>query len=438
MARHEGSVDPPTQARPNLLILYADQWRGSALGCAGDPVVRTPALDGLAAQGVRVPHAYTVNPVCTPSRSSLLTARYPHATGVIGNNRRLPEGEVGFAQVLAASGYRTGYVGKWHLDGEEKPGFVPPGARRHGFTYWAAFNRGHEYYAPVYYRDADSAITSEAYEPDLQTDLALSFLQDPDPRPFCLLLAWGPPHTPLLPPPHTAGLYRPEDMPLAPSVPAAEAARARRERAAYCGLITSLDRDVGRLLQWLAGSGRERNTIVCFTADHGDLIGEHGLYRKGRPEEESIHVPLVIRWPGRVPAGMRADLLVASVDVAPTLLGLAGLRMPVGVHGHDLGGALVGERLGGAPPRAVYIEGRMGTAEEWRAVRTRDHLLAVNRAGEPTHLYDMRQDPWQLRNLVDEPRAGPLAADLLVRLRDLARETGDPLWPSEAPVATPP
>lgn len=419
-----------SESRPNLLILYADQWRGSALGCAGDGVVRTPALDGLAAQGVRLPHAYTVNPVCTPSRSSLLTARYPHATGVTGNNRRLPEDEVAFSQVLAAAGYRTGYIGKWHLDGEGKPGFVPPGPRRHGFAYWAAFNRGHEYYAPVYYRDADRAITADAYEPDLQTDLALTFLEDPDPRPFCLLLAWGPPHTPLVPPPSTAGLYRAEDMPLAPSVPAGEATRARGELAAYCGLISSLDQDAGRLLGALERGGRAGNTIVCFTADHGDLLGEHGLYRKGRPEEESIHVPLLVRWPGRLAPGTREDLLVASVDVAPTLLGLAGLRMPAGVHGRDLSGPLRGDRAEPAAPDAVYLEGRMGTPEEWRAVRTRDHLLAVDRVGEPTQLYDMRADPWQLRNLARAPEAASMRADLLATLRQLARRTGDPLLAS--------
>ncbi len=214
-----------------------------------------PGPRRLAAQGVRLPHAYAVNPVCTPSRSSLLTARYPHATGVTGNNRRLPEDEVAFAQVLAAAGYRTGYIGKWHLDGEGKPGFVPPGPRRHGFAYWAAFNRGHAYYSPVYYRDADRAITADAYEPDPQTDLALAFLEDPDPRPFCLVLAWGPPHTPLVPPPATAGQYRIEDMPLAPSVPAAEAARAREGRLASSAMRSAAARP-------RAGPSR-RSTATC-------------------------------------------------------------------------------------------------------------------------------------------------------------------------------
>ncbi len=422
---HKDPPRPGSQARPNLLILYADQWRGSALACAGDPVVRTPALDGLAAQGVRVPHAYTVNPLCTPSRSSLVTARYPHATGVIGNNIRLPEAEVGFAQVLAAAGYRTGYIGKWHLDGEEKPGFVPPGPRRHGFEYWAAFNRGHEYYAPVYYRDQDSPIASDAYEPDLQTDLAAAFLEHPDPRPFCLLVAWGPPHTPLVPPPHTAGMYREQDMPLPPSVPGPEAARARRERAAYFGLISSLDRDVGRLLLSLQRSGRDRNTVVCFTADHGDLIGEHGLYRKGRPEEESIHVPFLVRWPGHLTPGTRGDLLLASVDVAPTLLGMLGLRMLDGVHGRDLSIALTDGGPVAGIPDAVYIEGRLGSAQEWRAVRTASHMLAVDRDGNPVQLYDMRADPLQLHNLAAEAAAAGVRAELRDTLRRLARETGD-------------
>ena len=410
--------------RPNILLLYADQWRGDALGCAGDPVVQTPALDRLAASGLHLPSTFTVDPVCTPSRAALLTGRYPHVTGVTHNDLRLPENEVSFAQVFAAAGYRTGYIGKWHLDGEEKPGFVPPGPRRHGFGYWAAFNRGHAYHAPIYYRDTAEPIATDAYEPDLQTDLACAFLEEADPRPFCLVVAWGPPHTPLQPPARTAARYRAQDMPVPPGVPPAEAERARSERARYYGLITSLDENVDRLLQTLDRHGASGNTVVCFTADHGDLLGEHGLYRKGRPEEPSIRVPLLLRWPGTIPTGVRADLAVASIDLCPTLLGLAGLSAPAGVQGRDLSACLRG--VTAAPTDPVYIEGRLGAPDEWRALRTAQHLIAVGTAsGEITHLFDLEQDPYELENLACDPNAAALRRALWEQLAAAATRTSD-------------
>ncbi len=418
--------------RPNILLLYADQWRGDALGCAGDPVVQTPALDRLASTGLHLPSTFTVDPVCTPSRAALLTGRYPHVTGVTHNDLRLPEHEVAFAQVFAAAGYRTGYIGKWHLDGEEKPGFVPPGPRRHGFEYWAAFNRGHAYHAPVYYRDRDEPIASDRYEPDLQTDLACDFLEADDPRPFCLVVAWGPPHTPLQPPARTAGRYRPQDMPLPPSVPPAEAQRSQSERARYYGLVTSLDDNVDRLLRTLDRLGAASDTMVCFTADHGDLLGEHGLYRKGMPQEPSIRVPLLLRWPERIQTGVQAGVCVASVDLCPTLLGLAGLPAPAGVQGRDLSAWLTG--MAPAPDDPVYIEGRLGAPDEWRALRTARHLIAVSAAsGETTHLFDLEQDPHQLRNLARDPDAAHLRRGLWRRLAAAAAATADrpPLQPPD-------
>ena len=410
--------------RPNVLLLYADQWRGDALGCAGDPVVQTPALDRLAAGGLHLPTAFTVDPVCTPSRAALLTGRYPHATGVIHNDLRLPEDEVSFAQVFSAAGYRTGYIGKWHLDGEDKPGFVPPGPRRHGFEYWAAFNRGHAYHNPVYYRDTDEPIAADAYEPDLQTDLACAFLEDADPRPFCLVVSWGPPHTPLQPPARTALRYRAQDMPVPPSVPAAERERAQSERALYYGLCTSLDENVDRLLQTLERRGAAGDTVVCFTSDHGDLLGEHGLYRKGRPEEPSIRVPLLLRWPGKIPIGARADLAVASVDLCPTLLGLAGLTAPAGVQGRDLSATIRGAAA--APTAPVYIEGHLGAPDEWRALRTARHLIAVATAsGAVTHLFDLEADPHQMHNLARDPEAAVLRRALWQQLAAAAARSSD-------------
>ena len=140
-------------------------------------MVQTPHLDRLAREGVQLSRAFTVSPLCTPSRSAFMTGRYPHLTGTTRNNDPLPTDEISFAEVLGAVGYRTGYIGKWHLDGQPRPGYVPP-ERRHGWQYWAAFNRGHRYYDGVYFGDTPNALATPGFEPDHQTNLAIAFLEE--------------------------------------------------------------------------------------------------------------------------------------------------------------------------------------------------------------------------------------------------------------------
>jgi arylsulfatase A-like enzyme len=422
--------------RPNVLIVYPDQWRGDALGCAGDPVVQTPHLDRLAWEGLRFTHAFVANPVCTPSRGSFMTGCYPHTTGITHNQAPLPDDEVCFAEALTAAGYHTGYIGKWHLDGEARPGFVPP-ERRHGWQYWAAFNRGHRYYDGVYFRDTPEVLPEPGFEPDFQTDLALAFLEDAarGDRPFCLLLAWGPPHTPLEPPARQRDTYQPADLPLPASVPDVLADRARDERARYFGLCTALDDNVGRLLAALDRLGLAEDTIVLFTSDHGDCLGEHGRFRKTLPYDEAARVPCIVRWPGRVPAGTATGALWHSVDVAPTLLSLCSAAIPPRVQGLDLSAVV---RQGGAGPReSAYIAGHIANPpdaaglpehalpDDWRALRTADALIATDLAGQVAVLFDLRRDPLALENLAGQPAGRVLEADLLARLRVEARRLGD-------------
>lgn len=425
--------------RPNLLIVYPDQWRADALGCAGDPVVRTPHLDRLAREGLRCTHAFVANPVCTPSRGSLMTGRYPHATGVTRNNIALPADAVCFAEPLAAVGYRTGYIGKWHLDGEARPGFVPP-ERRHGWGYWAAFNRGHRYHDGVYFRDTPEELPAPGFEPDHQTDLAIGFLDaaaaTPE-QPFCLLLAWGPPHTPLEPPERHRHTYDPAAIPLPASVPPEVADVARRERALYYGLCSALDDNVGRLLAALDRLGLAEETLVLFTSDHGDSLGEHGRFRKTIPYDEATRVPCLARWPGRVPAGATTGALWHSVDVAPTLLALCGAPTPAETQGRDLSAVLTG--AGAGPRQEVYMAGRLKRdnaweglsqpthrlADRWRALRTPDHLLATDLTGEVYLLFDLRRDPLALENLAGRPEAREVQEELLARLRAEARALRD-------------
>jgi arylsulfatase A-like enzyme len=160
--------------RPNVVFVLCDQLRAEAVGCLGNDQVATPAIDRLADEGVLCPRTYTPNPVCSPARASLQTGRYPHANGVPGNKLRLPTDGPSLAGVLRDAGYRTGYVGKWHLDGEPAPGYIPPGPRRQGYEYWEGFNRGHRHLKGHPTFDADGEVRWETgYQPAVQTDHAV-------------------------------------------------------------------------------------------------------------------------------------------------------------------------------------------------------------------------------------------------------------------------
>ena len=423
---------------PNILIIYPDQWRADTLGFLGTTVAETPHLDRLGREGRCFPNAFVANPVCTPSRGSFQTGRYPHATGVTANDVRLPVTEVGFAEVLAAARYRTGYIGKWHLDGEPRPGFVPP-ERRHGWQWWAGFNRGHRYYDGVYYRDQEELIATPGFEPDHQTDLAIEFLETAArerERPFCLMLAWGPPHTPLDPPERWRRHYPPERMPLPLSVPAALAEQAKDERARYYGLVSALDDNVGRLLATLDRLDLTEDTLVLFTSDHGDSLGEHGLFRKTIPYDEATRVPFLVRWPGHIPAGTADETFIRSVDVGPTLTALGGRSMPAATQGFDLSAALLGVQL--QSQDVAYLEGHYGAAAtrsgdqglasvpmDWRALRTPEHLLVVDLDGTVRLLFDLHADPLVMENLAGRPATQAMQAPLLTRLRVEADMLGD-------------
>jgi len=438
--------------RPNILLILTDQWRRQALGCNGDPVIRTPHIDGLAAQGVNLQRCYTTDPVCTPARAALQTGRYPHQTGLITNNLYFREGELGVAACLADAGYATGYIGKWHLCGSDRPGFVPP-EHRVGFEYFVGFNRGHAYHEPVYFTNEGELRQPGGFEPTYQTDLALDFVAAHSHGPFFLMVSYGPPHMPYRPP---EGFDRvtPEDLVWRPNVPQDERADPEtiRDLCGYYGLGEAVDAEVGRLLEHLAASGGDDDTIVVFTSDHGDMHGCHGMHYKGKPQEESLGIPLIARGPG-IPPGATPNGLASTVDVPPALLSLGGVPIPESMSGRDISPLLRGEDL---EIDSVYCEGRMnvrdavgsdtpgsppeaptsstsranprggGQYRDWRAIVTPRYKLAVDYTGEVVWLTDLRDDPYELRNLANLPEASSVQEELLARLRERGLELGDP------------
>lgn len=445
---------------PNLLFVLADQWRASAMGVGNDGVVRTPHLDRLAAEGAQWQRAYAANPVCTPNRACILTGRFSHQNRMIKNDIMLPPEEQCWPETFQQDGYATHYIGKWHMDGVEKPGYVPKGWRRRGFTTFEGFNRGHVYHKEYGFDDDGGPLFAKwrpegrtYYEPSLQTDLAIDFMRQQQGRRFCCYLSWGPPHTPFNPP-QAWDKYTPGEIRLRPNVPAEHEVQARKDLTGYYGLCESLDHEMGRLLEFLEQSGLASNTLVVFTADHGELAGSHGKYRKGEPEEESLNIPLLMRLPGKIKAGVQSQTLISSIDLMPTLLSLCGQRQPTTCVGIDKSGAIT---EGGTPPavESIYAEGKLtgGDEEEdaprarsrrnatgtstWRTVVTARHKLTVRGAGgKVEQLFDLHNDPFERENLANLPEHRSLQDDLLAEARRWGAATDDtfPKAPESAKV----
>ena len=403
--------------RPNVLFLLCDQWRRQTELIA-------PHLDRLKAEGVEFTRAYVANPVCAPSRAALQTGRYPHAVSMQWNGLRLPLEYPCLADAFAEAGYKTGYIGKWHLDGGEDPGYTPPGPRRRSYQYWAAFNHAHSYFDFLYFLDDAKGVKASGYEPDHQTGLALEFIRKNQGGPFLLFVSFGPPHGPYRPPERHAATYKPESIPLRENVPAAFEAAARKTTAAYYGLCSSIDDNVGRMLQALDEFQIASNTVVVFTGDHGDMLYSHGLEDKKFWYEESAGVPLLMRWPGQLAAGTKQDWLFNNIDIAPTLRGLCGLPPIEGAHGEDRS-ALIRNRGAGERPESIYAQGELGSPREWRMVVRGWDKLVVDRELKVTHLYNLAQDPLEKDNLAGDRGTIRRQEELAALIRRWIIKTGD-------------
>ena len=423
-------ASPPPAKRPNILLILPDQLRAQALGFAGDPNVRTPHIDRLAAEGLTFRNTIANTPVCCPARATMLTGCYPHKNGMVANDLRLKEGATTYSHLLHAAGYRTGFIGKWHLDGGPRlPGFVPPGPRRHGFEFWAANECSHTHFDTHYFRDTAEAIPIRKFEAEGWTDIGIEFLKRTatDGRPFFLTIQMGPPHDPYKAPAEYSKLYDPEKLRLRPNWQATAGA-GRAEIAEYYGMVTAIDDQVGRLLKTLDELALADDTVVIFSSDHGDMLGSHGQRLKRKPWEESIRVPGVVRYPRTMAARHRtSEVFFTHVDFAPTFLGLAGVGVPAGMQGADLSGVIRGETERGLDSAFLQIFGPYdgdGTGEAWRGVRTKRYTYARTRA-KAWVLYDNERDPYQMRNLVGAAGSAGLVKGMEERLAGWMRKTGD-------------
>ena len=428
------------ERKPNVVLVFADQWRAAATGFAGDPNVKTPNLDRLAEQSVSFTTAVAGCPVCSPYRASLITGRYPLTHGVFLNDVCLNTDAVSLARAFAAGGYDTAYIGKWHLDGHGRSSFIPR-ERRQGFDFWRVCECTHDYNHSAYYADEPAQQFWDGYDAAAQTREAGRYLRSRagGEKPFLLVLSWGPPHNPYqtAPEPYRR-LYDPQRIVLRPNVPERCAPEAREDLAGYYAHISALDAGLGDLLAGLDAEGLAENTVFVFTSDHGDMLSSQGVQRKQHPYDESILVPFLLRWPaglgreaGRVTAPFNAP------DIMPTLLGLCGLAVPETVEGSDYSPHVLARAE--APDDAALIAAYAPFGEwpkarggrEYRGVRTERYTFVRDLRG-PWLLFDNHADPHQQDDLVGRREHAALRADLDRTLTRKLAETRDEFLPAEA------
>jgi arylsulfatase A-like enzyme len=427
--------------RPNIVFLFADQWRASATGYAGDPNVRTPNLNSLARESINFKNAVSVCPVCTPYRAALMTGRYPTSTGMFLNDAHLPDSELCIAEILRANGYDTGYIGKWHLDGHGRKNFVPP-ERRQGFEYWKAAECDHNYNHSHYYAgDSDKMLFWDGYNVFAQTDDGRRFIRNHSSKekPFALFVSYGTPHRPHATAPEKYKKnYPPESIKLAENVPETMESLTRKEIQGYYGHCEALDKSVGELLAEIDESGIRDNTILVFTSDHGEMMGSHGVSpgQKQVPWSESAGVPFLLRFPeAHGGEGLTTDMPITTPDISATILGLAGLEIPGTFEGDDLS-ELIRDRKDLQDHAVLY----MGIApfsmakelrKEYRAIRTNQYTYVRGLKG-PWLLFNDEKDPYQLENLVAKSNYAVLQKEMDNRLHSLMKKIGDDFRPGQS------
>jgi arylsulfatase A-like enzyme len=421
---------------PNILYVCTDDQHYAALsvvqleqGAAGRfPWLQTPHLDRLAAGGVRFREAFVVNSLCSPSRAVALTGRYNHLNGVASNFRPFPADQPTFATRLQAAGYTTAHIGKWHMGAQRA---------RPGFDHHASYIAHGRYEDAIFVVDGRDTPTS-GWVDDVATDYAIAFIerQRASGRPWLVSLGYKTPHQPWTPPARAHARYAGETPHPAPNagVPPpylrATGARAPAPNLDYFRCVSALDDSIGRLLDALDALGQTENTIVIFTSDNGTYLGAHATRDKRSAYEDSLRVPLLVRYPALGPAGRgrTVDAMVLNLDLAPTLLALAGLSADPAHQGRSWLPWLTGQADGWRDSwfYEYFAERQAGTrVPDITAVRTADAKLIYYRGhAEWTELFDLRADPAEVRNLIADPAAAPLKARLAAEHDRLAREIG--------------
>lgn len=444
-AENLDSLSKANQGKPNVVFILADQWRAQELGYAGSENVLTPNLDALAEESLVFHNAVSVSPVCTPWRASFLTGQYPLTNGIFYNDKPLPTEAITAGKIYKNEGYATGYIGKWHLNGHPRgeDAFAArelpiPKERRQGFDYWKVREVTHNYNNSFYFDENDVKHTWEGYDVFPQTDSAISFINKNTSNPFFLMLSYGPPHDPYFTAPEEfKKLYNEKNIKLRPNVPEELQDSARHVLAGYYAHCSAIDKAIGDLLKALDNAGLKDNTIIVFSSEHGDMLLSKGVLKKQRPWDESIKVPLLIRYP-EMYGQERKDFYdpINTPDLLPTLLGMSNIKKPKSIEGKDfsrkmiLGSDLENEAALVMLPVPFHEWKFMNGGREYRAIRTKRYTYVKDLLG-PWLLYDNEKDPYQMNNLVGKEEASSLQKEMEEILQAKLKKTNDKFLPAD-------
>ncbi len=415
-----------TPARPNFIFIYTDDQRYDAMGVVqreqGEqgrfPWFKTPNMDRLAAEGVRFRNAFVTSSLCSPSRATFLTGRYNHLNGVVNNHTPFPTNSVTYATVLRAAGYQTAYVGKWHMGSQR--------GQRPGFDYSASYI-AHGRYEDCPFEINGVSEPTKGWVDDVATDFAIDFIHTNKLGPFLLVVGFKSPHDPRTPPDRWKNAFAgeacrpavnknsPPPYLAATGKPGVDEAQDRSEgRLNYFRCIAAADENLGRILDAVDKLGMADNTMIVYTSDNGYYLGDHRLGDKRSAYEESIRIPLLLRYPRLGAKGVVANEPVLNIDLAPTFIDYAGLRAPDQMQGKSWRPLL--ERKGSEPPVGwrssffyEYFFERNFAVPTLYAVRTGSaKLVKYKDHDEWTELFDLGKDPFEMRNLRHEASAAGL------------------------------
>lgn len=439
---------------PNLIFIVADQLRYSSCGYAGDKYAKTENIDRLAGLGVDAFNAVSSMPVCSAFRATLFTGKYTTSTGMVINELRMNPNHRCFGHVLTDSDYETAYLGKWHLYANElgnhydpKNSFIPRGPHRLGFDgLWAAYNFHHEYYEGYYHTETVEKIKYQGYEPDSQTDMAISYIDNLcEDKPFALFLNYGTPHDPWEKdnvPKEYYEMFRDTQFEMPPNYkdemdpqgdPWSNIEKSEQQinewKRVYYAMVANLDYNVGRLLDCIEKNGIDEDTIIVFTSDHGEMFGAQGRMKKNIFYDEAARIPFIVYQKGKIDGGEKTDVCLNSVDIMPTILSLMGLPYPEEVEGMDVSKSILGIDDTDEPEFA-FLQNTGACAmwedgHEWRGVRDKRYTYALFKANGREELYDRKTDPYCINNLAESLEHSDIKEDLKKKLYSKMSEIND-------------
>jgi arylsulfatase A-like enzyme len=441
-----------TQQRRNVIFILSDDHRHDFMSFVkgAPPFLRTPNLDRMAIRGSYVPNAFVTTALCSPSRASILTGRYAHRHGVVDNTSPIPKGTMFFPELLQRAGYRTAYIGKWHM-GEDEESDMP----RPGFDQWVSF-RGQGVYSDPTLNVNGTRRQVRGYTTDVLTDQTLEWLRgvrraDPN-RPFFLYLAHKAVHAEFQPAPRHAGRYAGVPIPYPETMANTEANYRGKPRwvreqrnswhgvdfayhgalkfdefyRSYAETLLALDESIGRILDYLDQTGLSASTLVVYTSDNGFVLGEHGLIDKRHAYEKSMRVPMVAYAPGLIAAGDTITQMVRNIDIAPTILALAGVETTWDMDGRSVLSALRGEALASRDELLYeyYWEYAFPHTPTTFALRgDRYKYIFYHGIWDTNELYDLVSDPMERHNLIDAPTMQDTVRAMRTRLFDRLQAT---------------